>query len=64
MSQNPDIQLYQLKEKSVNPTLIINNDLSVEDYDNEVDDEEPDFGFLTRETSTIYQVFQNQYTGT
>jgi len=61
MSQNPDIQLCQLKEKSVNPSPNINNDLYVEDYDNEVDDQ-PDFGFLTRETSTIYQVLQNQRT--
>jgi hypothetical protein len=58
MSQNPDIQLSQFKEKSVNPT--INNDLCVEDYENEVVNDEQDFGFLTRETSTIYQVFQNK----
>jgi hypothetical protein len=61
MSQNPDIQLCQLKEKSVNPQPTVNNDLYLEDYDNEIDDE-PDFGFLTRETSTIYQVFQNRRT--
>jgi hypothetical protein len=57
MSQNPDIELSQLKEKSVNPT-IINDNLHVDDvYD---EDFEPDFGFLTRETSTIHHVFQNQ----
>jgi len=52
------ILLSQFKEKSVNPT--INNDLSVEDYENEIVNVEPGFGFLTRETSTIYQVFQNK----
>jgi hypothetical protein len=59
MSQNPDIELSQLKEKSVNPT-IINDNLLVNDLDVYDEDFEPDFGFLTRETSTIHHVFQNQ----
>lgn len=54
MSQNPDIQLCQFKEKSVNP--MTNNDYYDDNHeDYYTNEEEHDFiPILTREVSTIY----------